>query len=207
MIGLNSFQDYGIYTDDSWRRVNDLFWYEYVKIFVLDPTASISSNLEILQIHSKNYRNPQQLPSGAVMVVGSGSSGSQIADELSRTGRQVFLSIGPHDRPPRRYRGYDYVWWLGVLGKWQEKTPDPKTEHVTIAVSGSHGGQTVDFRRFAQRGMILIGLTKKFEDGLLYFANDLKENISRGDKNYLSILDRADDYVAKTIKYKKCNWS
>ena len=157
----------------------------------------IPSDSGIIQIHSKDYRNPKQLPDGAVLVVGAGSSGSQIADELLRIGRQVFLSVGPHDRPPRRYRGYDYVWWLGVLGIWQAKTPDPNTEHVTIAVSGSHGGQTVDFRRFAQRGMTLLGLTKKFEDGLLYFTNDLKENVSRGDKNYLSVLDKADDYVAK----------
>ena len=151
----------------------------------------------VIQIHSEDYRNPKQLPDGAVLVVGAGSSGSQIADELLRIGKQVFLSVGPHDRPPRRYRGYDYVWWLGVLGIWQAKTPDPNTEHVTIAVSGSHGGQTVDFRRFAQRGMTLLGLTKKFEDGFLYFANDLKENVSRGDKNYLSVLDKADDYVAR----------
>ena len=151
----------------------------------------------ITQIHSKNYRNPEQLPGGAVLVVGAGSSGSQISDELLSSGRQVFLSVGPHDRPPRRYRSRDYVWWLGVLGIWQAKTPDPKTEHVTIAVSGSHGGQTVDFRRFAKQGMTLLGLTKKYKDGLLYFANDLKQNIAQGDKNYLSVLDKADEYVAR----------
>ena len=160
------------------------------------PTL-IPNDIGINQIHSQHYRNPEQLPNGAVLVVGAGSSGSQIADELLRTGRQVFLSVGPHDRPPRRYRGRDYVWWLGVLGIWQAKTPDPKTEHVTIAVSGSHGGQTVDFRRFAQRGMTLLGLTKKFKDGLLFFANDLKENIAQGDKNYLSLLDEADEYVVR----------
>ena len=160
------------------------------------PTL-IPNDIGINQIHSQHYRNPEQLPNGAVLVVGAGSSGSQIADELLRTGRQVFLSVGPHDRPPRRYRSRDYVWWLGVLGKWQAKTPDPKTEHVTIAVSGSHGGKTVDFRRFAQRGMTLLGLTKKFKDGLLCFANNLKKNIAQGDKNYLSILNKADDYVAR----------
>jgi len=157
----------------------------------------VPSDSGILQIHSKDYRNPKQLPDGAVLVVGAGSSGSQIADELLRLGREVFLSVGPHDRPPRRYRGYDYVWWLGVLGIWQAKTPDPKTEHVTIAVSGSYGGQTVDFRKFAQRGMTLLGLTKKFKDGHLCFVNDLKKNISQGDKNYLSVLDKADDYVVR----------
>ena len=100
----------------------------------------------ITQIHSAQYRNPGQLADGGVLVVGAGSSGSQIADELLRSGRDVYLSIGPHDRPPRRYRGKDFVWWLGVLGKWTLKTPPQGREHVTIAVSGAHGGETVDFR-------------------------------------------------------------
>ena len=159
--------------------------------------ALVPRDSGIMQIHSNDYRNPEQLPDGAVLVVGAGSSGSQISEELLRTGRQVFLSVGPHDRPPRRYRGHDYVWWLGVLGIWQAKTPDPKIEHVTIAVSGFDGGETVDFRRFAQRGMTLLGMTKKFKDGILFFADDLKDNIAQGDKNYLSVLDKADDYVLK----------
>ena len=61
------------------------------------------------QIHSSAYRNPEQLPDGNVLVVGAGSSGVQIADELRQSGRGVFLSVGPHDRPPRRYRGRDFV--------------------------------------------------------------------------------------------------
>ena len=75
------------------------------------------------QIHSSAYRNPQQLPDGAVLVVGAGSSGVQIADELRQSGRQVYLSVGPHDRPPRSYRGRDFCWWLGVLGKWDADDP------------------------------------------------------------------------------------
>lgn len=69
----------------------------------------------LTQLHSSSYRNPQQLPAGGIMVVGAGSSGVQIADELRRSGRQVTLSVGPHDRPPRQYRGKDFCWWLGVL--------------------------------------------------------------------------------------------
>ena len=157
----------------------------------------LPKNSEFLQIHSKNYYNPGQLPKGAVLIVGAGSSGSQIAEELSRAGRKVFLSVGPHDRPPRRYRGKDNVWWFGVLGVWQEKTPDPKTQHVTIAVSGLNGGHTINFRKYVKKGITLLGLTKKFENGILYFANDLKKNIEEGDKNYLSILDRADEYIKK----------
>jgi len=151
----------------------------------------------LTQMHSIAYRNPGQLAEGAVLVVGAGSSGAQIADELLRAGRKVYLSVGPHDRPPRRYRGRDFVWWLGVLGKWDAAAPAEGREHVTIAVSGANGGDTVDFRRFAARGMVLVGRTEKFADGKLSFAADLARNIEQGDANYLSVLDEADAYVVR----------
>tara|TARA_R110002110_G_scaffold407977_5_gene629279 strand:- start:5968 stop:7233 length:1266 start_codon:yes stop_codon:yes gene_type:complete len=149
------------------------------------------------QIHSNAYRNPGQLPEGAVLVVGAGSSGAQIADEILKAGRKVYLSVGQHDRPPRSYRGRDFVWWLGVLGKWDAEVPGPGTEHVTISVSGAHGGQTVDFRRLADAGMTLVGVTQSFRDGVLAFAPDLVRNIAAGDANYLSVLDEADAYIAR----------
>jgi putative flavoprotein involved in K+ transport len=151
----------------------------------------------ILQIHSSAYRNPRQLPPGAVLVVGAGSSGTQIADELRQAGRRVYLSVGPHERPPRAYRGLDFCWWLGVLGKWDAETREAGKEHVTIAVSGAHGGQTVDFRRLAAQGLTLVGLTKSYSNGTVTFATDLAENIARGDANYLSLLDEADAYAAR----------
>ena len=149
----------------------------------------------VTQIHSFDYHNPEQLEDGAVMVVGAGSSGSQIADELLRSGRDVYLSIGPHDRPPRSYRGKDFVWWLGTLGKWQMKTPPAGKEHVTIAVSGAYGGKTVDFRKFADRGMVLLGMTGAYDNGRLAIADDLVKNIADGDANHLSLLAEADAYV------------
>ena len=149
----------------------------------------------IQQIHSAQYRNPEQLPDGAVMVVGAGSSGAQIADELNRAGRKVVLSVGPHDRPPRRYRNRDFVWWLGVLGLWDLAAQKPGTEHVTISVSGAYGGSTMDFRRLASEGVILVGRTQSFLDGTLYFADDASTNIAAGDKNYADMLDAADAYV------------
>ncbi|MBN9222619.1 MAG: NAD(P)-binding domain-containing protein [Mesorhizobium sp.] len=151
----------------------------------------------ILQIHSSAYRNPAQLPKGAVLVVGAGSSGVQIADELQRSGRRVYLSVGAHDRPPRAYRGRDFCWWLGVLGKWDLETPGPGTEHVTIAVSGARGGETIDFRRLAAQGLILVGMTKTYQDGVMTFAPDLAKNIARGDANLMSLLDEADAYVVR----------
>lgn len=148
------------------------------------------------QMHSTAYRTPRALDGGAVLVVGAGSSGAQIADELLRSGRRVYLSVGPHDRPPRSYRGKDFVWWLGVLGKWEMPTPPKGTEHVTISVSGAHRGATVDFRRMAERGMQLCGMLHSVSGSVLHFAPDLTDNIARGDANYLSVLDEADAYVA-----------
>jgi len=160
------------------------------------PTV-VATDAGILQIHSASYRNPGQLPDGAVLVVGAGSSGAQIADELQRAGRRVYLSIGPHDRPPRRYRGKDFVWWLGALGQWDAEAMKPGMEHVTISVSGAYGGLTVDFRRLAARGMTLLGRAESFKDGVMRFAPDLARNIAAGDANYLSVLDAADAHVAK----------
>jgi putative flavoprotein involved in K+ transport len=150
----------------------------------------------VLQIHSAAYRNPGQLPEGAVLVVGAGASGAQIADELVSAGRRVYLAVGPHDRPPRRYRGRDNVWWLGVLNKWDMQAP-PTTKHVTFAVSGANGGETVDFRRLAARGATLVGRAAGFADGVMTFAPGLAESLAAGDANYLSVLDEADAWVAR----------
>lgn len=147
------------------------------------------------QIHSNGYRNPAQLPDGGVLVVGAGSSGVQIAMELCRSGRKTYLSVGPHNRPPRRYRGIDFVWWLGVLGKWEAQFVEKGKEHVTIAVSGADGGETVDFRRLAHDGITLVGMTQRYENGVVTFAPDLADNIALGDRDYLSVLNEADAYA------------
>jgi len=165
--------------------------------FQVPTRPDIVPDAAVRQLHSFDYKNPRQIEDGAVLVVGSGSSGAQIADELMQAGRQVYLSIGPHERPPRSYRGKDYCWWLGTLGKWQAKVPPAGREHVTIAVSGADGGKTVDFREFAHRGMTLLGMTQNFKDGLFYFAGDLGENIADGDKNYLALLAEADHYITQ----------
>lgn len=159
--------------------------------------ALVPAEAGITQMHSTGYRNPDQLASGAVLVVGAGSSGVQIAEELHAAGRQVYLSVGPHDRPPRAYRGRDFCWWLGVLGKWEAAAQEPGKEHVTIAVSGANGGHTIDFRRLAARGLTLVGKTEAYKDGVITFAPDLAVNLANGDANYRSQLDEADAYIAR----------
>ncbi|MBA86005.1 MAG: FAD-dependent oxidoreductase [Rhodobacteraceae bacterium] len=150
----------------------------------------------VMQMHSVQYRNPDQLPQGAVLVVGAGSSGVQIAAELNEAGRKTYLSVGPHDRPPRRYRGRDFVWWLGVLNLWDAEFT-PGTEHTTIAVTGADGGYTIDFRQLAEKGVTLLGRTEACENGVLRLADDLGTNVRAGDANYLATLRMADDYAAR----------
>ncbi|NDV98848.1 NAD(P)/FAD-dependent oxidoreductase [Salipiger sp. PrR002] len=157
----------------------------------------VPQDAPVTQLHSAAYRNPQALPEGAVLVVGSGSSGAQIADELNRAGRKVYLSVGPHGRPPRAYRGRDYCWWLGVLGLWDIPAPAPGTEHVTIAVSGARGGRTVEFRQLAAEGITLLGRTESYAAGRISFAGDLRANVEGGDADYLAMLDMADAFVAR----------
>lgn len=159
--------------------------------------AIAPKDARLAQLHSAQYRNPQQLPDGAILVVGAGSSGTQIADELQRAGREVYLSVGQHDRPPRAYRNRDFCWWLGVLGEWDQAAMKPGREHVTIAVSGAHGGRTVDFRELAQRGLKLVGVTRSFADGVVIFQPDLAQNLKRGDENYLAVLNAADAYIER----------
>ena len=150
----------------------------------------------VKQIHSVDYHNPEELPKGAVLVVGSGSSGVQIAAELLAASRKVYLSVGKHDRPPRRYRGRDFVWWLGVLNLWDAEFT-PGTEHTTIAVTGSKGGYTIDFRNLAESGATLVGRTNGFDAGKISFAGDLINSIQNGDMNYLATLDMADAFIER----------
>jgi len=149
---------------------------------------------DFYQIHSDQYRNPQDLPEGNVLVIGSGSSGVQIADEINRSGRKVYLSVGPHERPPRHYRNRDNVWWLGVLGGWDYMKPD-NSPLKGLAVSGARGGVNIDFRLLANEGITLLGMTQSFEGDKIYFKNDLQQNLKDGDQTLLKFLDSADEYV------------
>ena len=148
----------------------------------------------LYQIHSDQYKNPEQLPEGAVLVIGAGSSGVQIATELNNAGKKVYLSVGPHERPPRKYRDRDNVWWLGVLGTWHETTP-PQRPIKGFAVSGMDGGQSVDFRKLGHDGITLVGMTNEFKDNTVSFNNDLVDNVLSAEQNYLESLEAMDKYI------------
>jgi putative flavoprotein involved in K+ transport len=123
---------------------------------------------DIFQIHSNAYRNSAQLPPGAVLVVGSGASGCQIADDLQQSGRQVYLSVGCHSRTPRRYRGKDFAYWGAAL-KRPEQTVDTVPLNVRkgaeVLLTGANGGYDVDLRSMNARGIVLLGRSQRIEDG------------------------------------------
>lgn len=149
---------------------------------------------EFYQIHSDQYKNPQQLPEGGVLVIGAGSSGVQIADELNRAGKKVYLSVGRHERPPRTYRNRDNVWWLGVLGGWDFMRSDTGPLKG-FAVSGAHGGINVDFRVLAQQGITLLGSTQSFAGQVVEFKDNLKHNLDEADSALLVFYNEADAYI------------
>lgn len=149
----------------------------------------------VMQIHSVNYRNPDQLPEGAVLVVGAGASGGQIAEELVSAGRKVYHSIGRHIRPPRFYRDREGAYWTGVLGRWDTVNRDTKARNIALAISGVHTKMPIDYRLLASKGAVLVGRTAGYADGKLSFADDLAENIQFGNQSYLDTLDVIDNYI------------
>jgi putative flavoprotein involved in K+ transport len=152
---------------------------------------------DLFQVHASRYANPQQLPPGAVVVVGAGASGAQIAEELMRAGRRVYLAVGQHRRLPRRYRGRDFRWWMQSLRRDQLLPADRGPRNfLSLVITGAYGGHTVDFRNFAAAGITLTGHFTRARDGVLHFADDLADNLKAGDAVYRGFLDMADAYVA-----------
>jgi len=116
----------------------------------------LASDFGIFQVHASAYKNPDQLPAGAVLIVGSGASGAQIAEELARAGRGVYLAIGRHKRMPRRYRGRDLICWLADMGIDQTPTTERGPDATLPLITGAYDGHTIDFREFAARGRAVL---------------------------------------------------
>ncbi len=157
---------------------------------------------DVVQLHSAEYRNPESLPEGAVLVVGTGQSGCQIAEDLHLAGRKVHLCVGGAPRSPRRYRGKDVVEWLDQMGYYdlaiddhpQKETVRHKTNHY---VTGRGGGREIDLRHFALQGMALHGRLKEIQGTQLHFGDDLKANLDAADGVAESIKRTIDTYIEK----------
>ncbi len=156
---------------------------------------------EVTQIHSSAYRNPAALPEGAVVVVGSGQSGCQIAEDLHLAGRTVHLVVGSAPRCPRVYRGRDAVEWLSDLGQYDLPVDrHPKGEAVRRQanhyLTGRDGGRDIDLRRFAAEGMHLHGRLTGIARGALQFGDDLAQNLDNADSVYNGICSLIDKHIA-----------
>jgi putative flavoprotein involved in K+ transport len=149
------------------------------------PSASDSIAGHIQQLHSNDYRRPGQLADGGVLVVGTGQSGAQIAEELQRAGREVHLAVSKCSTAPRRYRGHDLGWWLfqvyrhgpevGVAPKLQ--SPAARLAPNPI-VSGQGGGHSVDLRQFARQGIRLYGGLESADGTRARFSDDLADRLT-----------------------------
>ena len=161
-----------------------------------------AAELGVKQLHSSEYRNGNALPPGEVLVVGTGQSGCQIAEDLHLLGRKVHLAVGSAPRCARRHRGRDVVEWLELMGHYdlpihEQKNPDELRERANHYVTGRAGGHDLDLRRFALEGMKLYGPAAGIEDGKLRFLPKLRQHLDHADDVYRSINRSIDAFIAQ----------
>jgi putative flavoprotein involved in K+ transport len=152
-------------------------------------------NEKIFQVHASRYQNPEQLPPGAVLVIGAGASGAQIAEDLYRAGRRVYLSVGRHTRLPRRYRGRDLIWWLAEMGVDETPVEQRGPSRLLPVITGAYGGHTIDFRRFAADGVTLLGRVQAGREGVIDIAPGLAGSLVNGDAVYATFLETVDAHI------------
>jgi len=191
---------YGTYTADQVVIATGGY-----QIPIVPPYAkSIDTN--VLQLHSSAYRNPESLPEGAVLVVGSGQSGAQIAEDLHLAGRKVHLCVGDAPRVARRYRGKDVVKWLDDMNYYEMSVKEHPLrqgvrDNTNHYVTGRDGGRDIDLRKFARDGMELYGKLVELDDGKFLVAEDLTECLDNADKTSESIKNSIDAFISKNGIY------
>ena len=165
------------------------------------PAYAAEIPKDILQLNPDTYKNPQALPPGTVLVVGSGQSGCQITEELHEAGRRVYLSTGSAGRVPRRYRGKDAVEWLNLIGFFDRtKEVLASTRDRWFApphLSGKNGGHDLNLHQFFRQGVILLGHARGYEDGRMIIAPDLKENLAKADGFCDRIITLVEAHIQK----------
>ncbi|MBK7456341.1 MAG: NAD(P)-binding domain-containing protein [Anaerolineales bacterium] len=165
------------------------------------PAFAENLSSRITQLHSSAYRNPQSLPDGAVLVVGSAQSGCQITEELYESGRKVYLCVGSAGRAPRRYRGRDVFDWLkqaGFFDRTVDKLPTPKAKFSgNPHLSGKDGGHTINLHQFVRDGVQLMGRITSGENETVMLAGDLHESLAKVDKFEADVVKIIDDFIAK----------
>jgi putative flavoprotein involved in K+ transport len=162
------------------------------------PAGSDRLPQGVHQILAEDYRNPSQVPPGAVLVVGSGQTGCQLAEELQDAGRTVFLACGRAPWMPRRLEGRDLIWWSRVSG-WLDRTidklPSPQARLMSNPQATGHdGGRDLHYRTLHARGIELLGRYVRAEGSKVYFADDLAASVDFGDARLLDMLNAFEAY-------------
>ena len=170
------------------------------------PAVTSKLPEEIVQLHSSEFQSPESLTPGAVLVVGSGQSGAQIAEELYQSGRKVYLSVSSVLRLPRRYRGKDATFWMlksGFAERTVDQLDDPRERFKPNPLfSGKDGQRILNLHRFARDGVTLLGRVTDFRDGALILAADLHENLAKADAAEVEFclnVDRAIEKMGLTV--------
>jgi len=195
-------EGYLVHTDDEIYQADNVivtvgtFQYPNIPSFHTDVSDAIT------QLHSSDYRNPDSLPEGPVLIVGSGQSGCQIAQEVNESGRRVYLSTSRVGRLPRRYRGKDGMWWaikLGMVDQTVDELDSPEERFApNPQISGKDGGQDINLHQFAREGVILLGHLEDIHDGKAILAPDLHDNLAMGDKMAEQFRQGVDKIVRET---------
>ncbi len=191
--------EYVVQTDDGDLEANNVVI--ATGLFQRPRVSPLSAEIPatIDQLHSGQYRNPAALRDGAVLVVGSAQSGSQIAQELYQSGRQVYLCVGSAGRVPRRYRGKDIFEWMYAMGYFDrtvDDLPSPRARFAPMPhVSGRDGGQSLNLHQYARDGVVLLGHLRAVGDEKIHLASDLKESLAKGDAFERELTGRIDAFI------------
>jgi putative flavoprotein involved in K+ transport len=166
------------------------------------PSLAAALAPDIRTLSSRDYRNPDQIEPGGVLVVGASASGTQIGDELQRSGRPVTLAVGEHIRAPRRYRGRDIKWWMdaaGVLNDRYDEIDDiVRARHVpSLQLAGSDDHRTIDLNRLTGLGVRLVGRLAGVANGKLQFSGSLRNVCEMSDLKMNRLLERIDAWATE----------
>jgi putative flavoprotein involved in K+ transport len=154
----------------------------------------------VAQLTPSGYRSPSSLPDGGVLVVGGSASGVQIAHELARAGRRVFLAVGGHTRLPRRYRDRDILWWLeriGSLDRTIDQLPDADRAKAepSLQLVGTPDARRVDIGVLQETGVRLAGRLRALDGTAAEFADDLADTMGAAQERLSRVLGEIDVYA------------
>jgi putative flavoprotein involved in K+ transport len=168
------------------------------------PAVAESLPAEIGQVTPSEYKRPEDLPRGGVLVVGASATGIQIADELRRSGRDVVLSVGRHIRLPRRHRDKDIMWWLDRIGVLAERVEDmPDVERArsqpSFQLVGRPDGRSIDLASLSNQGVRLVGRACEVDGTSIRFADDLCATVEAAERKLNRLLERIDRFAGTPV--------